>query len=142
MRCLAWVTRLSGRVGLHGFHANCNQPILHLASSVSYTTTCLAESAAVAVTHISNSSIRLHLFGQLHHTTTDCCFFIACKVTITIQRCSVTYSGLALVVPRAGISSRAFRSMHLLRSRLPGYLLWLPYAAVLLQLLPGVRSVP
>ena len=66
--------------GLHGFHAYC------IAS---------AHSAAVAVTHISNSSVR-----QFHLTTTDHCFFIAC----IIPRDSGTYGGLALVVPRAEVS--------------------------------------
>ena len=54
-----------------------------------------AHSAAVAVTHISNSSIR-----QFRLTTTDHCFFIAC----IIPRDSGTYGGLALVVPRAEVS--------------------------------------
>ena len=66
--------------GLHGFHAYC------IAS---------AHSAAVAVTHNSNSSVR-----QFRLTTTDHCFFIAC----IIPRDSSTYGGLALVVPRAEVS--------------------------------------
>ena len=66
--------------GLHGFHA------YGIAS---------AHSAAVAVTHIPNSSVR-----QFCLTTTDHCFFIAC---IT-PRDSGTYGGLALVVFRAEVS--------------------------------------